>query len=49
MTLRDEDNPVVMIRKEKGKVKREAWVKDDKVVAYEDSGHILHDLASTQV
>ena len=38
-----------MIRKEEGEVKREPWVKDNKVVAYEDCGHILCDLASTQV
>ena len=49
MTLGNEDDPVIMIGKEKSKVKRETWVKDDKVIVYEDSGHILCDLASTQV
>ena len=34
-----------MIREEKGEFKRETWVKDDKVVAYIDEGHILCDLA----
>ena len=47
MTLRNENDPVIMIGKEKGKVERETWVEDNKVVAYEDSGHILRDLAST--
>ena len=49
MSLRDQDNPIVVIRKEEGEVEREPWVKDNKVVAYEDRGHILCDLASTQV
>ena len=46
MTLRNEDDPVVVIRKQEGKFKGEAWIKDDKISAYEDgSGHILCDLA----
>ena len=34
-----------MIREEEGEFKRETWVKYDKVVAYENCGHILRDLA----
>ena len=34
-----------MVRKEKGKFKRETWVEYDEVVAYENHGHILRDLA----
>ena len=49
MTLRDKYDPVIMIWKEEGKVQRESWVKDNEVVTYEDRGHILRDLASTQV
>ena len=45
MTLRDEDNPIVVIREKEGKFERKAWVEDDKVVAYIDKGHILRDLA----
>ena len=40
MSLWNKDNPVIVIGKEEGKVKRESWVKDDEVVAYIDSGHI---------
>ena len=49
MTLGDKNDPVVVIKKQKGKVQRKAWIKDDEVVAYENCGHILGDLASTQV
>ena len=49
MALRDENDPVVVIGKQEGKFERETWVKDDKVGVYEGGGHILHDLASTQV
>ena len=47
MSLGNQDDPVVIIGEEEGKVKGKAWVKDNKVIAYEDSGHILCDLAST--
>ena len=49
MSLGNQYNPVIIVGKEEGKVKGKAWVKDDKVVAYEDGGHILRDLAGTQV
>ena len=49
MSLWNKDNPVVIMREEESKVKRKSWVEDDKVIAYEDNGHILCDLASTQV
>ena len=45
MSLWDQDNPIVVIREQEGKIEGEAWVKEDKVVVYVDSGHILHDLA----
>ena len=48
-TLRDKDDPVVMIREEEGEFQGEAWVEYDKVVVYVDSGHILCDLAGTWV
>ena len=47
VSLWNKDNPVVVIGEEKGKVEGNTWVKDNKVVAYVDSGHILHNLAST--
>ena len=43
------NDPIVVIGKEEGEVKRESWIEDNKVVTYEDCGHILHDLASTRV
>ena len=49
MSLWDQDNPIVVIREEECKFKGETWVKDNKVVAYVNSMHILRDLASTQV
>ena len=48
MSLRDQDDPIIVIREE-GKVKGKTWIKDNKVVVYEDSGHILCDSAGTQV
>ena len=47
MPLRDQDDPIVIVRKEEGKFEREPWVKDNEVVVYEDCWHILRDLAST--
>ena len=47
MSLRDQDNPVVVIWKQKGEVEWKSWIKYDKVVTDEDSGHISCDLAST--
>ena len=47
MSLRNEDDPIVVVREKEGTVKREPWVKNDKVVVYIDCGHILHDLAGT--
>ena len=49
MTLGNENDPVVVIREKEGEFKGKTWIEDNKVVAYEDSGHILHDLASTRV
>ena len=49
MTLGNKDDPVVVIREQEGEVERESWVENDKVVAYIDCGHKLHDLASTRV
>ena len=49
MSLGNKDNPVIIIGEEESKVKGEPWIKDDEVVAYIDSGHILCDLAGTQV
>ena len=49
MSLGNQDDLVVIIGEEECKVKGKAWVKDNKIVAYEDGGHILCDLASTQV
>ena len=47
VALGNEDNPVVVIGKQKGELQGETWIKDNKVVAYKNHGHILHDLAST--
>ena len=47
MSLGNKDDPVVVIGEEEGKVEGESWIKDDEVVADIDSGHVLHDLAST--
>ena len=47
--LRNEDNPVIVVWEEKGEVKRETWIEDNEVVTNVDSGHISHDLASTQI
>ena len=49
VSLGNQDDPVVVIGEEKGEVEGKAWVKDNKVVVNEDSGHILCDLAGTQV
>ena len=49
MTLGNENNPVVVIGEQEGEFQGESWVKYNKVVTYEDGGHILHDLASTRV
>ena len=49
MSLRNEDDPVIVVREKEGEFEGKTWVKDDKVVAYEDCGHILHDLANTRV
>ena len=49
MSLRNQDDPIVVIWKEESKVEGKTWVKDNKVIVYVDSGHIPHDLASTQV
>ena len=49
MTLRNQNDPVVVIGEEKSEFKGKPWVEDDKVVVYENCGHILHNLASTQV
>ena len=49
MPLRDQDNPIVMIREEKREVKWKSWIEDNKVIVDEDSGHISHDLASTWI
>ena len=45
MSLRNQDDPIVIIGKEESKVKGKTWVKDDEVIAYIDGGHILCDLA----
>ena len=47
MSLGNKDDPVVVMGKEESKVEGKSWIKNDKVVAYIDSGHILRDLAST--
>ena len=44
MTLGNEDNPVIEIRKQEGELQGEAWIGYDEVMMYEDSGHILRDL-----
>ena len=49
MSLGNQDDPVIVVRKEESEFKRKTWVKDNKVVAYVDSGHIPRDLASTRV
>ena len=49
MPLRNQDDPVVVIRKEESEFKRETWIKDNKVVVYVDCGHIPRDLASTRI
>ena len=49
MTLRNENDAVIMIWEQKGKVEWETWVKDNEVVMDVDSGHISCDLASTQI
>ena len=49
MTLGNEDHPVVVIGKQESKFKWETWIKDNKVVANEDGGHISCDLASTRI
>ena len=49
MPLRNQDNPIVVIWKEKGKVEWETWIKYNEVVADVDNGHISHDLASTWI
>ena len=49
MSLWNEDDPVIVIWEEEGKVEGKSWIKDDKVVVYVDSGHISRDLASTQI
>ena len=49
MPLRDQNDPIVMIRKQEGKIERETWIKDDEVVVDEDGGHISCDLASTWI
>ena len=49
MSLRNQDDSVVVVREKEGKVKGKTWVKDNKVVVYVDSGHISRDLASTQI
>ena len=48
MSLRDQDDPNVMIWKEKGEVEWETWIKDD-IDSDIDGGHISHDLASTWI
>ena len=45
MSLGYQNNPVVLIGEKEGKFERETWIKYDKVVAYENCGHILRDLA----
>ena len=47
MSLRDQDNPIIVIWKEESKVKWEPWVKYDEVVMDIDNRHISCDLAST--
>ena len=49
MTLGDQDNPIVVVREQEGKLQGESWIEDDKVMAYEDRGHVLRDLAGTRV
>ena len=49
MALGNENNPVIVMRKQEGKFERETWIKNDEIVVHEDGGHILCDLASTQV
>ena len=49
MTLRDENDPIVVIRKEEGKFQRETCIKYDEVVVHKDCGHELRDLASTRI
>ena len=49
MSLRNEDDPVIMTREEESEVEWKTWIEDNEVVAYEDSGHISRDLASTQI
>ena len=45
MSLRNQDDPVVVIREKESKVERKTWVEDNKVVVYVNCGHIPHDLA----
>ena len=46
MTLRNKDNPIVLIWEQEGELQRKTWIEDDEVDAYEHSGgHILRDLA----
>ena len=45
MSLGYQNNPVVLIREKKGEFKRETWIEYDEVVAYENRGHILCNLA----
>ena len=49
VALGNENNPVIVIGKQKGKLQGETWIEDNEVVAYKNCRHILHDLASTQV
>ena len=49
MSLRDEDDPVIVVWEEKGEVERETWIEDDEVVADVDNRHIPRDLASTWI
>ena len=45
MTLGNENDPVVVIGEQEGELQGESWIEYDEVVAYEDGGHILRDLA----
>ena len=45
----NEGDPIVVIWEEECKVRKEAWIKYDEVVANVDSRHISCDLASTWI
>ena len=42
MTLRNQDDPVIVIREEEGKFKRKSWVEDDEIMCDLDNGPTRH-------